>query len=148
MYLRLLIFLTAILIPACDSSSLAFPMMFSAYKLNKQGDNLQPWRTLFPIWNQSVVSCPVPTAAFWSAYRFLRRQVRCPGILISLRIFHSSLWSTWSKALYSQWSRCFSGILLLLLWTNRCWQFDLWFLCLFYIQFEHPEFLSLPTVEA
>ena len=30
-------------------------MMYSAYKLNKQGDNIQPWHTLFPIWNQSVV---------------------------------------------------------------------------------------------
>ena len=30
-------------------------MMYSAYKLNKQGDNIQPWRTPFPIWNQSVV---------------------------------------------------------------------------------------------
>ena len=29
-------------------------MMYSAYKLNKQGDNIQPWRTPFPIWNQSV----------------------------------------------------------------------------------------------
>ena len=27
----------------------------SAYKLNKQGDNIQLWRTPFPIWNQSVV---------------------------------------------------------------------------------------------
>ena len=25
----------------------------------------------------------------------------------------------------------FSGILLLFLWSNGCWQFDLWFLCLF-----------------
>ena len=41
-YLRLLIFLLAILIPACPSSSLAFCLMFSAYKLNKQGDNIQP----------------------------------------------------------------------------------------------------------
>ena len=41
-YLRLLIFLLAILIPACTSSSLAFHMMHSAYKLNKQGDNIQP----------------------------------------------------------------------------------------------------------
>jgi len=41
-YLRLLIFLLAILIPACGSSSLAFLMMYSAYKLNKQGDNIQP----------------------------------------------------------------------------------------------------------
>ena len=41
-YLRLLIFLPAILIPACASSSPAFLMMYSAYKLNKKGDNLQP----------------------------------------------------------------------------------------------------------
>ena len=32
----------AILIPACASSSPAFLMMYSAYKLNKQGDNLRP----------------------------------------------------------------------------------------------------------
>ena len=37
-YLRLLIFLPAILIPACVSSSPAFLMMYSAYKLNKH-----PW---------------------------------------------------------------------------------------------------------
>ena len=41
-YLRLLIFLPGILIPSCVSSSLAFYMMYSAYKLNKQGDNIQP----------------------------------------------------------------------------------------------------------
>ena len=35
-YLRLLIFLPAILIPACTSSSQAFLMLYSAYKLNKQ----------------------------------------------------------------------------------------------------------------
>ena len=28
-------------------------------------------------------------------------------------------------------SRCFPGILLLFWLSNRCWQFDLWFLCLF-----------------
>ena len=42
-YPRLLIFLPAILIPACASSSPAFLMMYSAYTLNKQGDNMQPW---------------------------------------------------------------------------------------------------------
>ena len=41
-YLRLLIFLPAILIPAYASSSPAFLMMYSAYKLNKQGDKIQP----------------------------------------------------------------------------------------------------------
>ena len=55
MYLRLLIFLMAILIPAYDSSSLTFHMMYSTYKLNKQGDNIQPWHTPFPILNQSIV---------------------------------------------------------------------------------------------
>ena len=34
-YLKLMTFLLAILIPACDSSSLRFYMMYSAYKLNK-----------------------------------------------------------------------------------------------------------------
>ena len=84
-YLRLLIFLLVILIPAYASSSLAFCMMYSANKLNKQGDNIQPWRTPFPILNKSIVPCPVLTVA----YRFLRREVRWSGIPISFRIFHS-----------------------------------------------------------
>ena len=98
-YLRLLIFLSAILIPACASFSPAFCMMYSAYKLNKQADNIQPWQTPFLIWNQSVVPCPVLTVASWHSYRFLRRQVRWSGIPISWGIFHSLLWSTQSKAL-------------------------------------------------
>ena len=98
-YLRLLIVLPAILIPACASSSLAFHMMYSVHKLNTQGDNTQPWHTPFPIWNQSVVLCPVLIVASWPAYRFLRRQVRWSGIPISLRIFHSLLWSLQSKTL-------------------------------------------------
>ena len=84
-YLRLLIFLLAIL--ACVSSSLAFCMMYSPSKLYKQGENTQPWHSPFPIFIQSIVPCPVLTAASWPAYRFLRRQVRWSGIPISLRIF-------------------------------------------------------------
>ena len=34
--------LPAILIPTCVSSNLAFRMMYSAGKLYKQGDNIQP----------------------------------------------------------------------------------------------------------
>ena len=63
-YLRLLMFLPAILIPAFTSFSPAFLVMYSRYKLYKQGDNIQPWRTPFPIWNQSVVSGPVLTVRF------------------------------------------------------------------------------------
>ena len=92
-YLRLLIFLPAILIPAWASSSPEFHKMYSAYKLNKQGDSIQPWCTPFPIWNQSIVPCPVLTVASWPAYRFCRRQVGCSDIPISLRISHSLLWS-------------------------------------------------------
>ena len=102
-YLRLLIFLLAIffffllaiLTPACASSSLAFCVMYSAHKLNKQGANIQPWHTPFPIWNWSVVPYPVLTVASWPAYRFLRRQVRWSDIHISLRILHSFLWLLW-----------------------------------------------------
>ena len=78
-YLRLLIFLLSILIPACALSSLAFHVIYSAYKLNKKGDNIQPWCTPFPICYQSVVPCSVLTVASWAAYRFLRRQVRWSG---------------------------------------------------------------------
>ena len=38
--MRLLTFLPEILIPACDSSSPGFHMIYSVYKLNKQGDNM------------------------------------------------------------------------------------------------------------
>ena len=97
-YLSLLIFLPAILIPACASSSLAFHMIYSACKLNKQGDNIHPWCTPSPIWNQSTVPCPILTVASWPAYRFHRKQVRWSRIPI-FKIFHSLSWSIQSKAL-------------------------------------------------
>ena len=88
-YMRLLIFLPAVLIPACALSSLAFHMMFSACKLNKQGDNIQTWCTIVSIWNQSGFPYPVLTAYSWPAYRFLRRQASWSGIPIFWRILHS-----------------------------------------------------------
>ena len=99
-YLRLSMFLLAILIPACVSSSSTFLIMYYAYKLNKQGNNIQSWHTPFPIWNRSIVPYLVLTLASWPAHRFLRRQVRWSGIPISWRIFQSLLWSTQSKALW------------------------------------------------
>ena len=98
-YLKLLVFLLSVFIQAWASPSLAFSMTYSAYELNKQGDNIQPWHTPFSIWNQSVVPCLVLTIASWPAYSFLRRQVRWSGIPIPLRIFHSLLWSTQSVML-------------------------------------------------
>ena len=69
------IFLPAILIPACDSYSPAFRMMYSAYKLKKQGDNIQPWCTPFPIWNQSIIPCPVLTVVSWPARKLSTKEL-------------------------------------------------------------------------
>ena len=54
-FLRLLMFLLPILILACNSSSPAFLMMCSAYRLNKKVDTRSCLNTLFSILNQSVV---------------------------------------------------------------------------------------------
>ena len=134
-YLRLLIFSPAILTLTSSSSILAFLMMFSAFKLNKQGDSVHPCHTPFLIWNQSIVPCLVLSVASSPAHRFLRKQVSWFGVPISWRIFHSLLWSTQSKV-FGIFDKVevdifFSGALLLYLWSNRCWQFDLWFPCLF-----------------
>ena len=73
-YLRLLMLLPPILIPACNSSSPAFLMMCSAYRLHKQGDNRQSRRTPFSILNKSVVKYRVLTVAsfFFNFILFLK----------------------------------------------------------------------------
>ena len=93
-YLRLLVFLPAILIPVCASSSPVFLMMCSAYKLNKQGDNIQPWRTLFPIWNQSVVTRPVLNVGYES---WTIKKTEC------WRIDAFELWC-WRRLLRVSWT--------------------------------------------
>ena len=130
-HLKLLIFLLAILIPACASSSPAFLIMYSAYKLNKQGDNIVPWCTPFPIWNQFVVPYPVLTVASWPAYRSLRRQVRWSGIPV-FWIFQSVVIHT-VKGLAIVNKAEVDAFLELshFWWSNRYWKFDLCFLGLF-----------------
>ena len=71
-YLRLLIFLPAILISACDSSSPAFRMTYYVHRLSKQSDSIKLCHFPFPVLNQSVVPCPVLTLTSWPTYRFLR----------------------------------------------------------------------------
>ena len=82
-YLKLLIFLTAILIPACDSSSLTLHIMFSACKLNKQGDSIQPWHTPFPVWKLSFAACLVLTIASWLICVLLNSFVNSFAIILS-----------------------------------------------------------------
>ena len=47
----------------------------------------QPWHTLFPIWNQSVVPFPVLTVVSWPAYRFFKRQVSEVKLLSHVWLF-------------------------------------------------------------
>ena len=119
-YLRLSIFFPTIRIPTCASCSPAFFMMYSVYKLNKQGDNIQPWYNLLPIWNQSAVPCPVLTTASWTSYRFLKRQVRWSGIPISVRIFHSRAYILAKRILFITWNRHAKMMILVLfsLWED------------------------------
>ena len=96
-YLTLVIFLLVILIPACALFSPIFSMMYSEQKLNKQGDNIQPWRTPFPIWNQSVVPYPV---LLLPDLHICFSRCRSGGLVFpSLEEFFSVLWSTRSNAL-------------------------------------------------
>ena len=82
-YLKLLICLSENLDSTLCFIQARIWMMYSGFKLNKQGDNIQPWRTPFLIWNQSVVLCPVLTVTSWPIYRFLRRLVRWSDVHIS-----------------------------------------------------------------
>ena len=90
-YLRLLIFLPAIVIPACVSTSPAFLTMYSAYKLNKQGDNITALTYSFSYLEPVGCSMSSSNCCFLTAYRFLKRQIRWSDIPISFRIFHSLL---------------------------------------------------------
>ena len=90
-YLRLLIFLPAILIPVCASSSPEFLMMYCARKLNKQGDNIQPWRTPFSSSNCCFLTCiQVSQEAgqvVWYSHLFQNFPVCCDPH--SQRLWHS-----------------------------------------------------------
>ena len=92
-FLRLLMFLPFVLIPACNSSSSAFFHDVLSLQV-KQGDSTQACHIPFSVLNQSVVPYRVLTVASWPEYRFFRRQVRCSGIHISPRASHSLSWST------------------------------------------------------
>ena len=126
-YLRLLIFLPAILIPACASSSPAFFMMYSAYELNKQGDNIQPWPTSFPIWNQSVVPLSSSNCCFLTCVRVSQEA----GKVICCSHFLKNFPECVVIHTVKGFSIVNDAEVYIFLWSNGCWQSDIWFLCLF-----------------
>ena len=97
-YLRLLIFLPEILIPACASSSPAFHKMYSAYKLNA-GWQYTALTDSFSYLEPVCCSMSGSNCCFLTFIPISRRQVRWSGIPTSFRIFQVFLWSTQSKAL-------------------------------------------------
>ena len=88
-------------------------MMYSAYKLNKQGDNIQPLPTGFLIWNQSIVPCSVLTC-FLTCIQISQKAGKM--------VWYSHFWKFSAvccdphsqRLLHGQYSRsrCFSRILL------------------------------------
>ena len=79
-----------ILIPACVSSNQAFHKMYSADKLNMQGDIIQPWNTPFPIWNQSIVPCPVLSVASWPTSSFEGRKDKEISFSLIVKVLFAS----------------------------------------------------------
>ena len=104
-------------------------MMYSACKLNKQGDNIQPCSTPFPILNQSIVSHPVVN----------HRQVsQETGEVVGYsRLFKNFLQFIvihivkGLKVLNEAEVDVFLALPFFLHDPAKYWQFDLWFLCLF-----------------
>ena len=87
------------LIPACVSSSPSFLMMYTAYKLNKQSDNIQVLTYSFP--NLEPVHCSMSgsNCCFLTCIQVSQEASKWSGVASSLRIFHSLLCSMQSKAL-------------------------------------------------
>ena len=100
-YLRLLIFLPAILIPTYASSSPAFLMMFSAYKLNKQGDNIQPiYIQSYRLMNGLICTSVMYGCESWTIKKAELRRIdafelwcwrRLSRVLWTARIFNQSI---------------------------------------------------------
>ena len=137
-YLSLLKFLLAILIPAYDSSSLAFHMIFSEYKLNKYKARWQytalPYS--FPYFE------PLHCSMSGSNYCFLtciQVSQKTGKLVWYFHFFTNFLHFVVILTVKSRWSRsrCLSGIPLLSPWFSKCCWFDLWSLCLFETQILH-----------
>ena len=86
-YLRLLLFLQAILISSLWFIQPGISPDVLCIEVKEAGWQYTALMYSFPKFNQSVVPCPVLTVSSWLAYSFLRRQARWSGIHVSLRIF-------------------------------------------------------------
>ena len=128
-YLRLFMFFPPILITACNSPSRTCLMMCSANRFWIKG------------WQQTALSCSFLNLeqVSYSIQGSNGCFLTCIQVSQETGLVFPSLedcpvcCDPHSQRLScSQWSRsrCFSGILLLFLWSRECLQFVLWFFCL------------------
>ena len=103
--LSLLIFLPAILITAYASSSPAFHIMYSVYKLNKQGYNIQPWHNSFP--NFEPVHCSISSSncCFLSCIQISQETGKVVWYSHLLKNFPVCCDAQSQRLYKSQWSR-------------------------------------------
>ena len=98
-YLRLLILLLAVLIPACDSSSPACPVIYPAYKLNNKGWQYAALTYSFP--NLELVHCSMSgsNCCFLTCIQISQEAGKVVWYSNIFKNFLYLLWSTQSKAL-------------------------------------------------
>ena len=126
-------FLPPVLIPACTSSSGAFLMMCSGYRLSKQGDSRQPCHSPLSNLSQSVVPYRVLTC-FLTHIQVSQKTGKMVWYSHLFRSFSQSVMIHIVKG-FSVLGKpeidYFSIIPLLYPWSSECWHFDLCFLFLF-----------------
>ena len=98
-YVRLLIFLLAILVPGCASSSPAFLIMYSAYKLKQAGWHYTALTDSFP--NLEPVCCPKSSSncCFLTWIKISQQAGQAVWYSHLYQKFPQLLWFTQSKAL-------------------------------------------------
>ena len=129
-YLRLMVFLLEILTPTCDSSSLAFHMMYSTYKLNKQGDNIQSVVLLPQFGISSLFHMSSSNCCFLTCTQVLQEAGKV--------VWYSHLFKNFPQFAVIYTVKGFGvvnkaevDVFLVFYCFFQSWQFNLWLLCLF-----------------
>ena len=128
-YLTSLIFLLAILIPACASSSPAFHMMYC----KKAGWQYTVLMHCFPDLEPVCCSTSSSNCCFLTCIQLSQESGQV--------VWYSHLFKNFPQFVVIHTIKGFGIVnkeevdvflkLLLFQWSNGCWRFDLWFLCLF-----------------
>ena len=118
--------------PDCHRFMMAFGIRQS--KLSSFLQEEFPFFSLSPFLYILVSVCHYPITKY-----LLGLWSKSQTFLVILSFYKPWIWyyPYFFQLLFNQWSRsrCFSGILLLSLWSGECWQSDHWLLCFSYFSF-------------